>query len=179
MNYQKLFVKKCDKNELDNILKLQDIIFEELENPSILRRNTTQILAQCLEEPNVTIGVFDQNNLIGLIILVEPTGEETDLRKNLKCHIINSAADFKLIMIKKEYRGYGLQRSLMWLLEKIAYTKGYKFLCVSVSPDNKYSRSNIINAGYEFDHQEYLYGGLIREVYVKKLKVRNYNADII
>lgn len=179
MNYQQLLVKKCDKNDLNSILKLQDIIFMGLENPSILRRNTEHILAQCLKDPNVTIGVYDQNDLIGVIILVEPSGEETDLRKNLKCHSIDKAADFKLIMIKKEYRGYGLQRSLMWLLEKIAHNIGYKFLCVSVSPNNEYSKRNIINSAYEFDHQENLYGGLEREVYVKELRVSHYNASVI
>lgn len=179
MNYQQLSIKKCGKNDLDSILKLQDTIFNGLDNPSILRRNTEKILVQCLEDPNFTIGVYDQDDLIGLIILVEPAGQETDLRKNLKCHTVNNAADFKLIMIKKEYRGYGLQRSLMWILEKIAYIKGYKFLCVSVSPDNKYSRCNIINSGYEFDHQEFLYGGLNREIYVKELKVNKYNEEVI
>ncbi len=179
LNYQQLLIKKCDKNDLDSILRLQDTIFEGLDNPSILRRNTEDILEQCLKDPNYTIGVYDQNDLIGLIILVEPTGKETDLRKNLQCHTINRAADFKLIMIKKEYRGYGLQSSLMWLLEKIAYAKDYKFLCVSVSPQNEYSKRNIINAGYEFDHQEYLYDGLDREVYVKELRVNNYNMEVI
>lgn len=179
MNYQQLLLKKCNKTDLDSILKLQDIIFDGLENPSILRRNTESILTQCLEEPNITIGVYDQSDLIGVIILVEPTGEETDLRKNLKCHTVDNAADFKLIMIKKEYRGYGLQRSLMWILEKIAYIRYYKFLCVSVSPYNEYSKRNIIKSGYEFDHQECLYGGLEREIYVKELRVDNYNAGII
>lgn len=179
MNYQQLSIKKCNINDLDSILILQDIIFQGLDNPSILRRNTEAILAQCLEDPNFTIGVYDKNNLIGLIILVEPTGEETDLRKNLKCHTIDNAADFKLIMVKKEYRGYGLQRSLMWLLEKIAYIKCYNFLCVSVSPDNHYSKQNIINSGYQYDHQEYLYDGLYREVYVKELSVKKFNTDVI
>lgn len=178
MKYQNIQIRKCIPTDLSTILNLQETIFQGLDNPSILRRNTKEIFAQCLEESNCTIGVYDGEKMAGVIILVEPSGGETDLRKNLKCHTVENAADFKLVMIRKEYRGLGLQHSLMWVLEKIAYQKGYKYLCVSVSPDNPYSRRNIINSGYEFDHQEVLYGGLEREVYVKKLEVDNYNKKI-
>ncbi|HUM84384.1 MAG TPA: GNAT family N-acetyltransferase [Lachnospiraceae bacterium] len=174
----RLNVRQCREADLDSILELQDAVFKFLENQDVLRRNTPQILRQCLQEPNFTVGVYDRERLVGLAVLVEPSGGETDLRKNLKCHTVEKAADFKLVMVRKEYRGLGLQHFLMQLLEEKAAAKGYKYLCVSVSPDNIYSRRNIIGAGYEFDHREKLYGGLDREVYVKNLFFSNLHKDI-
>lgn len=174
-----LSLRKCNSEDLKSILQLQNYVFEKLENPSVLRRNTEHIFSQCLVEPSISIGVYNKNELIGLIIMVVPSGDETDLRANLKLHTVQCAADFKLVMIKEEYRGHGLQYALMWVIEKLAFIRGYKYLCVSVSPKNMYSKRNIIRSGYEFDHSEILYGGLEREVYVKKLNVDKYNLEVI
>lgn len=174
-----LSLRKCNNEDLKSILQLQNYVFERLDNPAILRRNTEHILSQCLVEPSFTIGVYNKNELIGTIIMVVPSGDETDLRVNLKLHTVHNAADFKLVMIKEEYRGHGLQCALMWVMEKIAFIRGYEYLCVSVSPENLYSRRNITRSGYEFDHSEVLYGGLDREIYVKELNVNKYNLEVI
>lgn len=137
------------------------------------------MLAQAISARNIALGVFVGDELIAIGIAVDPIPPETDLRSNLQNHSVDKAMDLKLSIVKEEYRGNGLQRALIWLLEKLACQRGFTHYCTSVSPNNPYSYNNVLAMGYEFDHQEELYGGLLRNVYVKELKVDEYNERLM
>ena len=161
---------QLEAEDLPALLTLQEQVFEKLENPDLLRRNSPERLTWCLEAPNIALGFFDEGGLAAAGILVEPAEGETDLRKGLVRHQrADRAADLKLILVRPDRRGEGLQMQLMGELETRALAAGYGQLCVSVAPDNLYSRRNILAAGYTPDHTECLYGGLLREVLVKDL----------
>lgn len=180
MDLSKYNVKVCNENNIDEICLLQEGVFEDLnENLSILRKNTKETFLRCMKTPNMIIGLFDGSKLIGLSILEDARGREDDLGNKLCKHDISSYTDLKLIMIRKKYYGNGFQRALMWLIEKKAYQKGYHYLCTSVSPNNQYSKNNILKAGYTFDSITSLYGGLEREIYVKELSIKNFNRTIL
>ena len=157
--------------DLEAVLDLQDITISGLKDKSILRKNSSDIFAHALSERNIALGVFDESDLIAVGIAVDPDPPETDLRTNLKKFTVDKAMDLKLIIVKEEYRGNGLQRKLIQLLEEEALSRGVTHFCTSVSPDNPHSFNNFLAMGYEFDHQEELYGGLLRNIYVKKLKL--------
>ena len=137
------------------------------------------MLAQAISARNIALGVFVDDELIAIGIAVDPIPPETDLRSNLQNHSVDKAMDLKLSIVKEKFRGYGLQRALIWVLEKLACQRGYTHYCTSVSPNNPYSYNNVLAMGYEYDHQEELYGGLLRNVYVKELKVDEYNEQVI
>lgn len=162
-------IRLLDETDLESVLDLQEKTILGLEDKTILRRNTPEILLQSLSESNIALGVFADTELAAIGIAVTPVPPETDLRANLKTHSVANAMDLKLIIVNAEYRGNGLQRTLIESLEKLASARGITHFCTSVSPNNPYSINNMLAMGYEFDHQEELYGGLLRNIYVKEL----------
>ena len=176
---EKFHIRSLKEDDLNAVLKLQEETLLGLQDPSVLRKNTPEILLQSLEDKNIALGVFCEEELIAIGIAVDPVPPETDLRANLQTHTVGKAMDLKLIIVKEGYRGNGLQRALTCVLEKIAHTRGFTHFCTSVSPNNPYSVNNMLAMGYEFDHQEELYDGLLRNVYVKELNVGEYNDKLI
>ncbi len=167
----RLFIRPLTGADLDAVMELQDVTISGLKDKTILRKNSPEIFAQALSERNIALGVFVENDLIAIGIAVDPVPPETDLRVNLDKFSVDKAMDLKLIIVKEEYRGNGLQRKLIRLLEEEALSRGFTHFCTSVSPDNPHSFNNFLAMGYEFDHQEELYGGLLRNIYVKELKL--------
>jgi len=165
-----LFIKKCTEKDVDAILELQEYVIEHLEDKNVLRRNTKEMFIHCTKEPNLSLGVYHNNTLIALSIFVDEKGTKEDLSININKKPNDVCANFKLVIVRNDYRGMHLQKNLMWILERYAFEKGYTKLCTTVSPDNKYSLNNIINSKYEFDSEVIKYGGLNRYLYVKDIK---------
>lgn len=170
---QNLIIKKLSKEHVDRILQLQEQIFHDLgQNTSILRRNTQDMFENCVEEPNLSLGMFDADQLIGIAIMVDAAGSEEDLSLHLEREYVFplKSINLKLIMVRKEYYGIGFQRTMMNILEKEAYKRGYNLICATVSPHNLYSKNNLLRYGFIVDHTEEKYGGLVRDVCVKKIE---------
>ncbi len=163
-------VRKCTIQDVEKIYQLQMEILAGLKDKDILRYNTKETFQQCIKSPNLTIGMFDKSELIALIILVDGRGTKEDLSIDLEKHQVTRAANFKLVMVKEEYRGNGFQRKLMCIMEKYAKLQGVTHLCTTVSGKNTYSFNNMKALNYEFDHDALMYGGLQRKVLVKKIE---------
>lgn len=178
--FDQYILKKCTVQDINQIYELQKIIIDGLDNKEILRENEKEMFEHCVQDPNLTVGVYDKKELIAVAIFVVEQGEE-DLSLGLVCCEVNVPANFKLVMVKKEYRGNGFQRALMWILEKYAYNSGFTHLCTTVSEKNEYSLHNIKVAGYKYDHNTIKYGGLSRCVFVKDIKnsVSLYNKVVL
>lgn len=179
MIFDNMYIRTLKEDDLDAILELQEKTILGLKDSTVLRKNTPEILMQSLSRENIALGAFIENDLVAVGFAVNPLPPETDLRINLQTHSVDKALDLKLIIVKDEYRGNGLQKALTWVLEKIAHVHGYTHFCASVSPNNSYSLNNVLSMGYEYDHQEELYDGLLRNIYVKELKVSEFNSQLI
>ena len=108
--------------------------------------------------------LLNENEIIGLFVLV--------------CDISNKLEEYKLpnnnymlidsIMVKDNYRGYGLQRQML----KFAYerAKELKISCLiaTVHPNNIYSLNNYVAEKYELLHTLTIYG-VIRNVMIKNI----------
>jgi len=170
MYNKELSIKKCSENDIDDILNLQEYVIDHLEDKSVLRRNTKAMFLHCMQEPNLTLGVYHQNEMIALSIFVDERGTSEDLSTNIKKEANDVCANFKLVIVRDDFRGRHLQSNLMWILERYAYEHGYTKLCTTVSPDNLYSLNNIEKLQYQFELEAVKYGGLRRYLYVKDIK---------
>lgn len=176
-----LNIRQCKIGDIEEILELQDKVFLDLaENADLLRKNTRETFERCMKEPNFFVGLYDDAEMVGLGIMEDARGRDDDLGVVICRHSLSKGAyaDCKLVMIRKPYYGRGLQRALMWIIEKNAYKRGYRYLITSVSPDNPYSRNNIIAMGYKYDTNKNMYGTLNRDVFIKELKIADYNQSI-
>lgn len=175
MKNSDFLLRKCGPEDVDAILLLQDCIFEEMEGDrSILRKNDRDMFEACVRPPHLSMGLFDGAELVGICILYDGQGTADDLAADLETVRVERAMNAKLVMIRKRYRGRRFQQSMLWIGEKLAGVRGFDYLCATVSPDNRYSSDNCLQSGYVLDHRAVKYGGLIRDVYVKRSQAGEY-----
>ena len=162
-------LRRCQPSDLQNIIDFNETIYAALSDKSMLRHNSPEMIASCLEEPNVTLGIWDGNLLVAIGMLYVPQCIEEDHFHDLDLQGDYKSANQKLFLVRDSYRGLGLQRKLIREVEKIAVTRGYNLLCTTVAPNNDFSINNFLKEGYMYAKTEVKYGGLIRNLYYKVL----------
>ena len=163
--------KRCDISHLEDLLAIQEEAFSLLEDDRLLRRNSEEMLASCLGEPHITIGVFDGERMaaFGVLYIAGDSTENLGRKIGLCEEEALATANYKLVIVRPEYRGKGLQRTLAGLLEDEARKLGFRHICSSVSPYNLHSARNFEAAGYVRRGHAVLYGGLERDIFYKSL----------
>lgn len=166
-----LSIKCLDFTYLNKMLELQEDVIAGLDNPDILRRNTEETLIPCFKKPSLVLGAFYDDKLIAFGILYV-AGED---RENLAFSLDNyddpyTYANIKVVMVKKDFRGNGLQRKFIRIFEEYSRGIGIKTLLSTVSPDNHYSCNNLELCGYTVIKRLKKYGGKDRYIYIKTLQ---------
>lgn len=160
-------LRRCQTADLQAVIDLNETIYTALPDKSILRHNSPEMIASCLEEPNVTLGIWDGNLLVAIGMLYVPQCIEEDHFHDLDLQGNYKSANQKLFLVREGYRGQGLQRQLIREVEKIAVARGYNLLCTTVAPNNTFSINNFLKEGYIYAKTEEKYGGLLRNLYYK------------
>jgi len=163
---------RCGAEHLDTICDIQEETFALLEDERLLRRNSREVLASCLEAPHVTMGVFCGQEMAAFGVLYRAGQSKDNLGTllGLSGEALERTAAVKLTIVRPAYRGHGLQRKLISLLEDEALALGIERLCATASPANIHSVRNFIAEGYDRCGRVTVYGGLERELFYKKLK---------
>lgn len=162
-------IRICTTDHFSDIIRIQDEAFDALSSPDLLRRNTDEMLMDCLNPPHVTIGAWYNGELAGISILYYPGDDESD---NLSLYLKNvdtkglKSANYKLCIVKPKYRGNSLQYELGKILEQMAVKSGVKLMCATVHPDNIYSINNVLKLGFIYNRTLTKYG-LERNLYYK------------
>ena len=159
---------QCLPSDLEVVLELNQSVYDSLADKSLLRLNSTEMIASCLAEPNVTMGAWYGDKLVAIGILYVPQIEDEDLSHYVE-NAVFPAANQKLYLVDAAYRGQGLQRKIIRLIEDIARQRGFAILCTTIAPHNTFSISNFIAEGYTYSTTVVKYGGLKRNIYYKVL----------
>jgi GNAT superfamily N-acetyltransferase len=162
-------LRRCRPSDLQAVIDLNETVYSALPDKSILRHNTHEMIASCLVEPNVTLGIWEGDTLIAVGMLYVPQCIEEDHFHDLGLEGEYKSANQKLFLVREGYRGLGLQRKLIREVEKIAIAWGYNLLCTTVAPNNGFSINNFLKEGYVYAKTEEKYGGLVRNLYYKVL----------
>ena len=162
-------IRKCNLSDFQSVVDLNETIYAALPDQSVLRHNSPEMIASCLEEPNVTLGIWDGELLVAIGMLYVPQCIEEDHFHDLGLEGSYKSANQKLFLVREGYRGLGLQRQLIREVEKTAMSRGYNLLCTTVAPNNTFSINNFLAEGYVYAKTEQKYGGLVRNLYYKKL----------
>lgn len=78
-------------------------------------------------------------------------------------------AHMESVVVKSDYRGHHLQKRLMETAEADLKKEGYRYLCCTIHPDNKYSMNNALSLGYRAMTICPKYGGYLRAVMMKEI----------
>ena len=160
---------RCTLADFDAVIELNETVYAALSDKSMLRHNSPEMIASCLEEPNVTLGIWDDNLLVAIGMLYVPQCVEEDHFHGLDLQGDYRSANQKLFLVREGYRGLGLQRRLIREVEKVAIKRGFNLLCTTVAPNNEFSINNFLKEGYVYAKTEMKYGGLERNLYYKFL----------
>lgn len=162
--------KPCTLADLDRVLELQDDAVAHLAAPHLLRKNTVEMLAECLQPPHVTLGAWYDGRLVAFSVLYVPQDAAERLDTSLEGVSVDgvAAANYKLCIVDSAFRGNGLQYELGVRLIEVARGSGIQMLCVTASPDNSHSIANIGRMGFTYNRTLGKYG-FIRNLYYKML----------
>jgi GNAT superfamily N-acetyltransferase len=147
-------LRQCQPTDLQVVIDLNEAIYAALPDKSVLRHNSPEMIASCLEEPNVTLGVWDGDLLVAIGMLYVPQCIEEDHFHDLDLQGDYKSANQKLFLVRDRYRGLGLQRRLIREVEKTAVARGYNLLCTTVAPNNDFSINNFLKEGYVYAKTE-------------------------
>ena len=160
-------LRRCQPTDLQAVIELNETVYTALPDKSVLRHNSPEMIASCLEEPNFTLSIWDSNLLVAIGMLYVPQCLEEDHFHDLGLQGEYKSANQKLFLVRESYRGLGLQRKLIREVEKIAIARGYNLLCTTCAPNNSFSINNFLKEGYVYAKTEEKYGGLVRNLYYK------------
>lgn len=160
--------RQCLPSELEAVLELNQKVYDSLDDKTLLRLNSTEMIASCLAEPNVTMGAWEDGKLVAIGILYVPQVEDEDLSHYVE-NAVFPAANQKLYLVDAAYRGQGLQRKIIRLIEDIARQRSFAMLCTTIAPHNQFSINNFLAEGYVYSTTVMKYGGLERSIYYKML----------
>ena len=171
INKNELVYKSLGIESIPALLELQEDAFAHAgDSTDFLRRNTYETLAPCFEGDSLVLGVFHGELLVAFGILYCAGDTKENLAHDLdEVEDITENANVKLVIVRYEYRGYGLQKELIKRLGEHARECGYKWLSSTVSPENPWSMNNLLANGY-FEAKILLkYGGLKRILFAKRI----------
>ncbi|MBQ8407074.1 MAG: GNAT family N-acetyltransferase [Clostridia bacterium] len=171
IDVNRLTFQKLEIDSVPLLLEVQEEAFEYAKgNTDFLRRNTAETLSVCFEGESVVLGVFDKDTLAGFgILFVAGEGKENLAYDADEVKDVNTSANVKLIIVRPDYRGNGLQVELVKRLQESAKKSGFEWLCATVAPTNSYSYDNFVKSGFTHTKTLTKYGGLTRALFVKKI----------
>ena len=167
----KVSFKPLTPDYIPELLEIQEETFAAaVGSTDFLRRNTEETLAVCFPEPSLVLGAYYEGEMIAFGILHAAGTTAENLAKDLdEVEDITQNANVKLTIVRPAYRGNGLQRALIMKLEEHAKACGFLWLSSTVSPENPWSRNNLVACGFTVAKILKKYGGLERYLFVKRI----------
>lgn len=171
INTNDLTFKPLTADSIPALLELQDDAFAHATGSSdFLRRNTEETLSVCFGGDSLVLGVYHGELLVAFGILYCAGETKENLALDLdEVEDINENANVKLVIVRYEYRGNGLQKEIIRRLCEHAKECGYKWLSSTVSPTNPWSMNNLLANGFYEAKVLVKYGGLKRILFAKKI----------
>lgn len=159
-------------DDTDNVYNLMQNVYNNLENKSLfVCDDYSFVYDHIFKSGFIVIACDSMNNAAGCLIVRYPQNDDDNLGKDIGLSDSEKllVAHMESAVVLPEYRGNNLQFKMMKYAEKNIDTRKYKYILSTVSPDNKYSRANLIKSGYRFVINKLKYNGLSRDIYMKIL----------
>ena len=165
-----LTVRKLTAADIDEVMKLQLCVYENLPDKSNFVLTTSDEFAETILM-DFAVGAFDGATLAAVSTVV--MNRETDRNIGFVCgYEPHDCVTYDTTFVRREYRGRGIQKQFIVLKDEAAVSAGAKFAFATVSPDNRYSLNNLLSSGFEIVDKKVMYGGEDRFVVKKDLLIQ-------
>lgn len=167
-------VMKLTEKQLNDILTLQQYVYERLAQKEILEKLTVDEFRYILEGNGLIIGVIVDDTLIGIRALLVPPIDENHLgiAVGLQEEELEKVIYQEISFIHPSYRGNRLQQLLAKLImEELNKTEHpYRYVCCTVAPFNIPSLKDKFNQKMQVKALKTIYDGKLRYIFMKDLK---------
>lgn len=152
-------------DELEDIVRLQEIVYEAVANKDTFVLSTEEELAESLST-DVCFGAYQNGVLIGFTLMVTNPNSPRNLgfylnyslEQRLRC------VTYETTFVHPDYKGRGLQRLFISIKDRKAGEMEAHEALATVSPNNAASLKNLKAGGFEIAGQRKMYGNLDRYI---------------
>lgn len=169
-----IMIRRAEQADLDKIMKLMDEAIETVKVSEWFLPDDRQYVSEHISDRGFTLKAVNSNNEILGFFIVDFPG---NLKKNLGYDLNydedkrSKVAHMDYAVVTGKARGLGLQRRFFEEAEKQLKETPYEYFLGTVHPDNIYSRTNFLKAGYREARQMSKYGGMPRIIMEKEKRV--------
>lgn len=170
-NGQIFYARYLRIGDLARILELQKNVVNALPHPDVLEPLTTKEFTNILEDKQMMIGIFVENNLIAFRAMLAPQNDDEGLGADIGLE----QAEFHRILyseisnVDPRFRGNGLQTYMGNLLLRNVDRNRYRYLLSTVAPFNFPSLKDKFSLGMKIAVLKDKYNGKLRYVFRKDL----------
>lgn len=143
VDFQQRFL---DMSDFEAVMSFRDVVLSGLKNPDYYRRESDEgeFVRRHLDHRGCTIGLFDREELVAVGCMSLAEYGNTELLRYATDLPPSKAVWLSATFVHPKHRGKGLQNLLIKLRISEALRRGRKGLTATVSPDNHYSWSNLL-----------------------------------
>jgi predicted GNAT superfamily acetyltransferase len=154
------------KEKMDDVMKLQDIVYDHVENKETYHPNTIEENYDILDVGGHILGVYFKNQLVAFRIIDTPGLGDRNLGKDLNFseEDLWKVSIFDSTVVHPDFRGHGLQFKTLQKSKEILLQQGYQHGLATISPNNLYSVRNLIKAGFVIKEVKKKYGAIADEI---------------
>lgn len=164
------YVQPLKNTQLTQIQKLQQIVYDVLEDKTILQPLSDEELLYILNGHGVMIGAFVNEQLVAVRALLEPNSDEEEhLGLDVGAEDLARVLYQEVSFIHPTFRGYGLQQTLASIIMSQVDIEKYDWVCATVKPYNIASLKDKLVQNMHIYALKYKYGGKLRYVFAKPL----------
>lgn len=171
MERKQLYLGKATEKEVPAIWRLMQEAYEQLENKEWYVMDDIAFLKEHIEKQGFTIVARDEEEkIIGFCIIRIPGAAEDNLGSylSLSAEEMKKVAHMESAVVSLAVRGLGLQREMMSYAEELLKDTPYTYLMATVHPENLASQKSLLSLGYEIITTVEKYGGLTRNILLKR-----------
>ncbi|KDA92511.1 GNAT family N-acetyltransferase [Pantoea agglomerans] len=141
-------IKKAELVDVDNILNLQQKIWEDLDNKKNLQTSSKEFIEYCISIGGVVYLIYEGDVLIGYRFIYFPKKREFNLGRGIiPDDQLETVAHLDTTCLLKEFRGKGIGKDLAGLsIDFIAENK-MQHVLATVAPNNIASMKVMFYAG--------------------------------
>lgn len=164
-------VYKLNVSFIDEILTLQQVVYNALENKKILEPLSKEEFETILNGKGMLIGAFVKEQLIAIRALSIPDINEHHLGYflGLKEDELNRVIYQEVSIVHPDFRGYGMQKQLGNIIMNELDKSQFDYVCATVMPYNIASLKDKFAQGFRIVRLTYLYEGKLRYVFALNL----------
>ena len=169
---EKLILKVLDISYIDEIVQLEQDIFDGLDVKELYATSTKEEFREILEGKGKIVGAINsKNKLVAMGVYVDYGYNEHNYGYDLDLHGDNLLAvgQIESTIVRNEYRGNNLQYKICTILEGFAKEEGKTMIAATVSPKNPYSLNTFLKLGYTIEKEKIKYEGLNRYILKKNI----------